>query len=56
MKPKSFDAVEMKRLLQEEAEKKLSDLSDEEQLRFLKKKFGYLRKKQNRTGIVDNRK
>lgn len=44
MKGKKFDAVEMKRLLQKEAEKKLSHLSEEEQLRFLRDKFGHLMK------------
>lgn len=44
MKAKSFDAVEMKRLLQKEAERKLSELSEKEQLELLAKKFGHLRK------------
>jgi hypothetical protein len=45
MSPKKFDAVEMKRNLQKEAEKKISSLSEKEQLELLKNKFGYLRKR-----------
>lgn len=44
MKVKKFDAVEMKRRLQKEAEKKLSALSEKKQLELLAKKFGHLRK------------
>lgn len=44
MKAKNFDAVEMKRRLQKEAEQKLSKLSDKEQLELLAKKFGHLKK------------
>jgi len=44
MKAKKFDAIEMKRRLQKEAEHKLSKLSEQKQLEFLAKKFGYLRK------------
>ena len=44
MRTKKFDAVEMKRKLQIEAEKKLSSLSEKEQLELLAKKFGHLRK------------
>lgn len=44
MKAKKFDAVEMKRRLQKEAEQKLSILSEKEQLELLSKKFRYLRK------------
>jgi|GEM_PF-2749766 len=44
MRTKKFDAVEMKRKLQIEAEKKLSPLSEKEQLELLAKKFGHLRK------------
>ncbi|MDP3298350.1 MAG: hypothetical protein Q8N09_12325 [Thermodesulfovibrionia bacterium] len=44
MKAKKFDAVEMKRRLQKEAEQKLSTLSEKEQLELLAKKFGHLRK------------
>ncbi len=44
MKNKKFDAVEMKRWLQKEAEKKLSKLSEKEQLKLLSQKFGHLRK------------
>ncbi len=44
MKAKKLDAVEMKRRLQKEAEKKLSTLSEKEQLELLSKKFGHLRK------------
>jgi len=46
MKDKKFDAVEMKRRLQKEAEQKLSQLSKKEQLELLSKKFGHLKKKQ----------
>jgi len=45
MSPKKFDAVEMKRSLQKEAEKKMSSLYGKEQLELLKKKFGYLKKR-----------
>lgn len=44
MKVKKFDAVEMKRRLQKEAEQRLTNLSEKEQLEFLAKKFGHLRK------------
>ncbi len=44
MKAKKFDAVEIKRRLQKEAEQKLSSLSEKEQLELLAKKFGNLRK------------
>ena len=44
MKVKRFDAVEMKRKLQKEAEKKISALSENEQLELLNTKFGHLRK------------
>ena len=44
MKAKKFDAVEMKRRLQKEAEQKLSTLSEKEQLALLSKKFKHLRK------------
>lgn len=44
MKAKRFDAVEMKRRLQKEAEQKLSTLSEKEQLELLSKKFKHLRK------------
>jgi hypothetical protein len=44
MKAKRFDAVEMKRQLQKKAERKISALSESEQLQLLKNKFGHLRK------------
>jgi hypothetical protein len=44
MKDKKFNAVEMKRRLQKEAEEKLSKLSEKEQLELLSQKFGHLRK------------
>lgn len=44
MKAKKFDAVEMKRRLQKEAEQKLSKISEKEQLELLSKKFGHLKK------------
>ena len=44
MKDKKFNAVDMKRTLQKEAEQKLSKLSDKEQLDLLSQKFGYLKK------------
>ena len=44
MRAKKFDAVEMKRSLQKEAEQKLSALSEKEQLEFLGKKYGHLRR------------
>ena len=52
MKPKRFDAVEMKRQLQKEAEKKLSSLSESEQLEFLQKKFWHLRKKKMKAHVT----
>ncbi|MBC2746995.1 MAG: hypothetical protein HF975_08325 [ANME-2 cluster archaeon] len=42
MKNKKFDAVKMKRQLQKEAELKLANLSEKEQLELFHKKFGYL--------------
>jgi hypothetical protein len=39
MKAKRFDAVEMKRELQREAERKMSALSESEQLELLKNKL-----------------
>lgn len=44
MKNKKFDAVEMKRKLQKEAEQKLANLSEREQIELLSQKFGYLKK------------
>jgi len=44
MKAKRFDAVEMKRELQREAERKMSALTESEQLELLKNKVGHLRK------------
>jgi hypothetical protein len=41
---KKFDAVKMKRTLQKEAEKKLSALSEQDQLKLLAAKYGHLRK------------
>lgn len=43
---KKFDAVEMKRRLQRKTEEKFSKLSEKEQLELLKKKFGYLTRKE----------
>jgi len=43
MKTKKFDAVEMKRTLQEEAEKKIKGLSEKEQLELLHKKHGHMK-------------
>jgi hypothetical protein len=48
MKVKKFDAVEIKRRLQKEAEEKLSHLSEKEQLNLLCKKFGHLMKQKER--------
>lgn len=45
MKNKQFDAVEMKRRLQKEAEQKLSELTIQQQLELLSQKFGHLKKK-----------
>lgn len=56
MKPKSFDAVEMKRQLQKESEKKLSALSEDEQLKFLRKKFSHLKKRKEEPASSDNSK
>jgi hypothetical protein len=44
MRAKKFDAVKMKRMLQKEAEYKLSSLSEKEQLALLAKKYGHLKK------------
>ena len=49
MKYKKFDAVAMKRHLQEEAEMKLTSISEKEQLELLHRKFGHL-VKQNTKG------
>jgi len=49
MKGKKFDAVEMNRRLQKEAELKLSHLSEKEQLELLYRKFGHLAKQKART-------
>ena len=51
MKSKKFDAVEIKKHLQKLAEKKLSQLSEKEQLKLLTKKFGHLRKHTKTTRI-----
>ncbi|UCD84516.1 MAG: hypothetical protein JSU92_14815 [Deltaproteobacteria bacterium] len=48
MKDKKFDAVEMKRRLQKEAEKKLSHHSEKEQLDLLHNKFGHLMKRKEK--------
>ncbi len=48
MKVKKFDAVEMKRRLQKEAEERLSHFSEKEQLNLLRKKFGHLMKRKER--------
>jgi len=47
MKIKKFDAVKMKRSLQKEAERKLSMLTEKEQLKLLDQKYGHLKKKKN---------
>ena len=52
MSGKKFDAVEMKRQLQKQAELKLSALSEEEQLELLHRKFGYLVKQQAKTNLA----
>jgi hypothetical protein len=44
MVAKKFDAVKMKRTLQKEAEKKLTALSEQDQLKLLAAKYGHLRK------------
>ncbi len=48
MKAKSFDAVEIKRRLQKEAEKKLSHLSEKEKLDLLRNKYGHLMKRKEK--------
>ena len=48
MQGKKFNAVEMKRQLQKEAELKLSHLSEKEQLELLHRKFGHLVKQKVR--------
>jgi len=48
MQGKKFDAVEMKRQLQKEAELKVSHLSEKEQLELLHRKFGHLVKQKIR--------
>jgi len=52
MKDKKFDAVEMKRQLQREAEQKLYHLSEKEQLELLHKKFGHLAKSKKKMRIA----
>lgn len=52
MKAKKFDAVEMKRQLQMEVENKLSLLSEDEQLKLLREKFGHLRKKKMKAHVA----
>ena len=52
MGSKKFDAVEMKRKLQREAEKKLSNFSDKEQLDLLRRKYSHLIKEKDRYRIV----
>jgi len=47
---KKFDAVEMKRQLQREAELKLDSLSEKEQLELLHRKFGHLVKQKVKLG------
>ncbi|MBI5373880.1 MAG: hypothetical protein HZA77_00485 [Candidatus Schekmanbacteria bacterium] len=49
MKVNKLNAVEMKRNLQAKAEIKLSALSEIEQLKLLKKKYGHLREKKLKT-------
>lgn len=52
MKDKKYDAVEMKRRLQREAEQKLSHLSEREQLELMHKKFGHLAKRKKKMRIA----
>jgi hypothetical protein len=52
MSLKKFDAVAMKRNLQREVEKKISSLSEKEQLQLLKNKFGYLRRKRKTAQVA----
>ena len=52
MKAKKFDAVEMKRRLQKEAEETLSHLSEKEQLNLLGKKFGHLMKRKEKVHFI----
>ena len=51
MKAKKFDAVEMKRRLQKEAEERLSHLSEKEQLDLLHKNFGHLMKRKEKVNF-----
>ena len=48
MRDKKFDAVEVKRQLQKEAEQKLSHLSEKEQLDLLHNKFSHLMKRKEK--------
>ena len=52
MEGKKFDAVEMKRRLQKEAELNLAHLSEKEQLELLHRKFGYLIKQKAKTNLA----
>ncbi len=52
MSGKKFDAVEMKRQLQKQAELKLSPLSGKEQLELLHRNFGYLVKQKAKTNLA----
>jgi hypothetical protein len=42
MKSKTINALDLKQQLQEQAQKKLSALSEKEQLELLRRKFGHL--------------
>ena len=52
MSGKQFDAVEMKRQLQKQAELKLAPLSEKEQLELLHRKFGYLVEQKAKTNLA----
>jgi hypothetical protein len=48
MKKKTFRAVEFKRRLQKEAERRLARLSEKDQLRLLHEKYGHLTMKKKK--------
>ena len=49
---KKVDTVDMKRRLQNEAEQRLSHLSEKEQLKLLHKRFGHLMKRKEKVHIA----
>jgi len=52
VKDKRFDAVELKRCLQKDAEKRLVHLSETEQLKLLRDKYGHLMKRKDKLHVA----